>query len=297
MKFKGIITALITPFYQGHLDKKSFTRIIQNQLDEGVDGFVLNGTTGESPTLKEKEVSQIVEWAKGETAGAVPLILGIGHNNTEQAQKNIQKASQWKMDGALAVVPYYNKPSKEGLKKHFKKIAESSEIPVLLYNVPSRTQISLDISSVLELSCDKHILGIKEASGNMDFAEKLFSAPIKSNFSFLSGDDTTYLDFTAKGGEGVISVSSHFMLKTMKMYLNKVLKKELSIIKNFQKKYSPILNNLYSVSNPMMIKQVLYLKNIIRSPELRLPLCEPEDHFIQKMKESLKSAPDINESF
>ena len=171
MKFKGIITALITPFYQGELDKTSFIQLIKNQLDEGVDGFVLNGTTGESPTLKENEISQIVEWTQVEAAGAVPLILGIGHNNTEQAQKNIQKANKWKMDGALAVVPYYNKPSQEGLKKHFKKIAECSDIPVLLYNVPSRTQTSLDVKAVSELSSEKKIQGIKEASGNMEFAE------------------------------------------------------------------------------------------------------------------------------
>lgn len=289
MKFKGIITALITPFYQGELDKTSFIRLIKNQLDEGVDGFVLNGTTGESPTLKEKEVSQIVEWAKTETAGSVPLILGIGHNNTEQAQKNVQKANQWKVDGALAVVPYYNKPSQEGLKKHFKKIAEHSEIPILLYNVPSRTQISLDEDVIAELSLHKKIQGIKEASGNMNFAEKLFSFNIKSDFSFLSGDDSTYLDFAQRGGQGVISVSSHFMLKPMKIFLNRVLEKDDSALDEFQKKYNNALNCLYSVSNPVMIKQVMYLKKMIRSPELRLPLCEPENHFVQKMKQSLQT--------
>lgn len=287
MKFKGIITALITPFYQGELDKNSFIRLIKNQLDEGVDGFVLNGTTGESPTLKEEEVSQIVEWAKTETAGAVPLILGIGHNSTHQAEKNIQKANEWKMDGALAVVPYYNKPTGEGLKRHFKKIAERSEVPILLYNVPSRTQVSLDVPTVSKLCSEKQIQGIKEASGDMKFAEELFSSNIKSDFSFLSGDDNTYLDFAQRGGKGVISVSSHFMLKPMKSFLNRVLEKDATAINEFQKKYKDILNCLYSVSNPIMIKQVMYLKKVIQSPELRLPLCEPEIHLIQKMKQLL----------
>lgn len=287
MKFKGIITALITPFYQGELDKTSFTRLIKDQMDEGVDGFVLNGTTGESPTLREEEVSQIVEWAKVETAGAVPLILGIGHNNTYQAQKNIQKANKWKMNAALAVVPYYNKPTQEGLKKHFKKIAEHSEVPVLLYNVPSRTQVSLDAVTISELSLKKQILGIKEASGDMKFAEELFSENIDSDFSFLSGDDMTYLEFAKRGGQGVISVSSHFMLKQMKSFLNKVLEKDVTAISEFQKKYGDILNCLYSVSNPIMIKQVMYLKKVIQSPELRLPLCEPEKELIQKMKQTL----------
>jgi len=289
MKFKGIITALITPFYQGELDRVSFTRLIKNQMDEGVDGFVLNGTTGEAPTLREEEVSQIVEWAKVETAGAVPLILGIGHNNTEQAKKNIQKAGKWKMDGALAVVPYYNKPTQEGLKKHFKKTAEHSEVPILLYNVPSRTQISLDISTISELSAEKKIQGIKEASGDMSFAEELFSANIKSDFSFLSGDDSTYLEFAKRGGKGVISVSSHFMLKQMKNFLNKVLEKDIKAVSEFQKKYKDVLNCLYAVSNPIMIKQVMYLKKVIQSPELRLPLCEPEKDLIQKMNQLFSS--------
>jgi len=289
MKFKGIITALITPFYQGELDRVSFTRLIKNQMDEGVDGFVLNGTTGEAPTLREEEVSQIVEWAKVETAGAVPLILGIGHNNTEQAKKNIQKAGKWKMDGALAVVPYYNKPTQEGLKKHFKKTAEHSEVPVLLYNVPSRTQISLDISTISELSAEKKIQGIKEASGDMSFAEELFSANIKSDFSFLSGDDSTYLEFAKRGGKGVISVSSHFMLKQMKSFLKRVLEKDATALSEFQKKYKDVLNCLYAVSNPIMIKQVMYLKKVIQSPELRLPLCEPEKDLIQKMNQLFSS--------
>ena len=287
MKFKGIITALITPFFQGELDKASFIRLIKSQMDEGVDGFVLNGTTGESPTLREEEVSKIVEWAKVETAGAVPLILGIGHNSTYQAQKNIQKANKWKMDGALAVVPYYNKPTQEGLKRHFKKIAEHSEIPVILYNVPSRTQISLDVSTISELSSEKQILGIKEASGDMKFAEELFSSNIKSDFSFLSGDDSTYLEFAQRGGRGVISVSSHFMLKPMKVFLKRVLEKDVTALSEFQKKYKDVLNCLYAVSNPIMIKQVMHLKKVIQSPELRLPLCEPENHLIQKMKEQL----------
>ena len=288
MQFKGIITALITPFYQGELDKTSFIRLIRSQLDEGVDGFVLNGTTGESPTLTEKEVSQIVKWTQVETAGAVPLILGVGHNNTRQAVQNIQKAGQWKMDGALAVVPYYNRPSQEGLKKHFKQIAGHSKIPVLLYNVPSRTQTSLTVTAVSELSSEKQIQGIKEASGDMSFAEKLFSSNIKSGFSFLSGDDTTYLDFAQRGGRGVISVSSHFILKPMKSFLKRVLEKDTSTAHEFQKTYGDILSCLYSVSNPMMVKQVMYLKKVIRSPELRLPLCEPAHPFIQKMKKELR---------
>lgn len=285
MTFKGVITALITPFYQGEVDKKSLIQLVRQQLNDQVDGLVINGTTGESPTLSENEVFQIVDWVQQEVSGQIPLILGIGHNNTKQAVINIQKAEKLNMDGALAVVPYYNKPSQEGLKKHFQKIAHESSLPVILYNVPSRSQVGLDIATVLELSKEKKIQAIKEASGNMNYIAQLISENQSENFCFLSGDDLSFLDFLQKGGHGVVSVSSHFLLKQMKQALKNL--NTHSMI--FKKKYQDIIHLLYQVSNPMMIKQVMYFKQIIRSPELRLPLCEPEPLLCQKMKALLKS--------
>lgn len=191
MEFKGIITALITPFYQGELDKKSFVQLLQDQLLAGVDGFVINGTTGESPTLTPQEVSQLMEITMGEVSGQVPIILGIGHYNTQQALKNLNQAQKFKASACLAVTPYYNKPSQQGLLKHFKKLAHQSPLPILLYHVPSRTQVSLEIPTLVELSSQKQIVGIKEASGDMDFADQLFSQ-LPSDFRVLSGDDFSF---------------------------------------------------------------------------------------------------------
>ena len=284
MEFKGIITALITPFYQGELDKKSFVQLLQDQLLAGVDGFVINGTTGESPTLTPQEVSQLMEITMGEVSGQVPIILGIGHYNTQQALKNLNQAQKFKASACLAVTPYYNKPSQQGLLKHFKKLAHQSPLPILLYHVPSRTQVSLEIPTLVELSSQKQIVGIKEASGDMDFADQLFSQ-LPSDFRVLSGDDFSFLKLAQKGGQGVISVCSHFLLKAMKQALSNVFQNQPQ---NFEEKYFSILQTLYKVSNPMMIKQVLYLQNRIKSPELRLPLCEPENILIQELKKQLQ---------
>ncbi len=290
MKFRGIITALITPFYQGELDKKSFIQIIKNQLIEGVGGFVINGTTGESPTLAEKEVQQLVEWAQVEVSGQVPLILGVGHNSTQKTLSNLEKANQWKLDGALAVTPYYNKPSQEGLLKHFTKLAQSSQIPILLYNVPSRTQVAIEIPTLLQLTKEKTIVGVKEASGDPQFYSHLLSSDLPPDFTVTSGDDGTFLDLIQKGGHGVISVISHFMLSPMKNFLNQVTQKKEGALLDFENQYGEIIQHLFRVTNPTMIKQVMFYKKIIRSPELRLPLCEPKPKLVQQMQELLRQA-------
>ena len=288
MKFKGIITALITPFYQGEVDKKSFINLIHNQLSEGINGFVINGTTAESPTLKEKEVFDLVSWAQAEVAGKVPLILGIGHNSTQKALENLDKAAEWKMDGVLAVTPYYNKPSQEGLLKHFTKIAQASNLPVLLYNVPSRTQTKIEIPTILQLAKEEMIVGIKEASGDCDFYSQLLSSP-PSNFTITSGDDGTFLDLVEKGGHGVISVTSQFMLPAMKKFYDQVLSRKKTFL-DFQNQYGKVIEHTFKVTNPMMVKQILFHKKIIRSPELRLPLCEPPSSMVEEMMKQLASA-------
>ena len=289
MKLKGIVTALATPFFQGELDKKSFIRLVKSQLDHGVDGLVIGGTTGEAPVLEEKETARLMNWAYGEAGGKIPLVLGIGHNNTRQAVKNIKKAYSLKASAVLAVVPYYNRPSSEGLYQHFKKLSQDSPLPIYLYNVPSRTGAALDIPTLEKLAKAPAIQGIKDASGDMKFAKKLFSLPLKKNFTVTSGCDDSFLKLAEMGGRGVVSVASHFLLRPMKQYLKKALKKDSSAFVNFQKNYGPIVDLLFQTSNPMMIKQVLYLKNMIRSPELRLPLCPPPKDQINKMKKLLKN--------
>ena len=293
MKLKGVVTALVTPFFEGELDKKSFIRLVKSQLDQGADGLVIGGTTGEAPVLEEKEISQIMNWAYVEAGGKIPLVLGVGHNNTRQAIKNIKKAYALKASAVLAVVPYYNRPSAEGLYRHFKTLSQNSPLPIYLYNVPSRTGVSLDIETLKKLAKEKAVHGIKEASGDMKFAKKIFSAQIKKNFTVTSGCDDSFLKLAELGGQGVVSVASHFLLRPMKQYLKKALKKDSSAFVHFKKTYHPAVNLLFQTSNPMMIKQVLYFKNMIRSPELRLPLCPPPQDQINKMKKLLKNLQEI----
>lgn len=287
MPFKGVITALVTPFLKGEVDKKSFVRLIQQGLNQGVDGFVINGTTGESPCLTQGEVQTLCEIAQTEVSGQVPLILGIGHNNTQQACLNMQQAATLKVDGALGVVPYYNKPTQEGLIRHYKEIAKQNSLSLLLYNVPSRTSLSLEVTSILELSKVKNIVGIKEASGDLSFDKQLLSS-LTEDFLVISGDDSTFLDLVDLGGEGVISVCSHFLATPMKQALEESKNGNKEVTLKFKNNYDAIISELYKVSNPIMIKQVLYMKGWIQSPELRLPLCEPQEPLKRKMKTLLE---------
>ena len=292
MSFRGIITALATPFYQGEVDLPSFTRLIKNQLDEGVNGFVIAGTTGESPCLSQKEISLLMETAHAQVSDQVPLILGIGHNNTRQAVQNLEIAQKLKAQAVLAVVPYYNKPSQEGLYRHFKSLAEHSKLPILLYNVPGRCQVSLSAETIFRLSKESSIVGIKEASADMDFGKQLIQK-LPKDFIISSGDDSTFLQLVESGGHGVISVSSHFMLGPMKTFFKRVLNKDPSAVEEFQQKYGAVIQSLFKVSNPMMIKQVLHLKGWIRSPELRLPLCEPSEEQRLEIKKLLQEKGEL----
>lgn len=287
MKFKGIITALITPFNQGELDKDSFLNLIKQGLDQGIDGFVINGTTGEAPALRVGEVEKLLEWAKIEVGGQVPLILGVGSNSTKQTCSNIERAQKWKADGVLAVVPYYNKPTQEGLLKHYTRLDEISDLPILLYNVPARTVVGMELNTITELSKLNSIVGIKEATGDIDFGENILKS-VSEDFLVSSGDDSTFLELSQKGGRGTISVSSHFLCKSMKEAYNQVIEGDASSISKFKSKHSAIIDFLYKVSNPIMIKQALYLKKWIKSPELRLPLCEPSPDLQNEMKRLLQ---------
>ncbi|MGZ3722252.1 MAG: dihydrodipicolinate synthase family protein, partial [Bdellovibrionales bacterium] len=167
-KIAGVITALVTPFKDGAIDKKSFTRLLRRQLDEGVQGFVINGTTAESPTLTREETRELFNIAKSEVAGQVPLIVGTGTNSTAGTIEFSREVCKWQPDALLVVVPYYNRPSQRGLKEHFTQVARNSSVPIYLYDVPSRTIAGLAPETVGELSQVENIAGIKDATGNMD---------------------------------------------------------------------------------------------------------------------------------
>lgn len=273
-KFKGVMTALITPFEKGDIDYASLEKLIEMQLKNKVVGFVINGTTAESPNLSKQEKKQIFEFVKSKVPKDFPLIMGTGSNSTEETIQASKEAEKMGADALLVVVPYYNKPPQRGLLEHFKAIADSVHIPTILYNVPSRTITALELDTIKKLSEHPKIIGIKEASGNILFASDIRKACGES-FILLSGDDGTYDEFVKAGGDGVISVSSHIIPQAM-----------------HQKKateHKELIDLLFVEANPIPVKKALKLMKIIKSAECRLPLVELLDSNTQKLAKAMQN--------
>lgn len=267
-KLKGVFTALVTPFRGGKIDYVSLNKLLNQQVNAGVNGFVVNGTTGESPTLTDQEVKQVVKFVKQKFPEKT-IIIGTGTNNTLVSIEKTKFAKTLGADAALVVVPYYNKPTQNGLFRHFSVIANKSKFPIILYNVPGRTITSLSVETICKLSKNSHIVGIKEATGDISFFKKLKRSCSK-NFIFLSGDDVTYDQFLISGGDGVISVASHIIPEKMVEWTslrlsNKQIKKEFP-------KYKKLIQSMFIEANPIPVKWMLFKMGILKSPELRLPL-------------------------
>ena len=280
-KFGGVATALITPFLRGEVDYPSLKKLLKFQLEKGIQGFVVNGTTAESPTLTPEERKKIFKFVQSEASGQVPVIMGTGTNSTDETILRTKEASELGAAAALVVVPYYNRPPQQGLYLHFKKIAETSNIPVILYNVPSRTVAKLELETILKLAKVENIVGIKEATGDIHFAGKI-RAGVEKEFTLLSGDDGSYSHFLNAGGDGIISVGSHIFPKEFVALQSREagsdVKFESSLV---------TINNLYLEPNPIPVKMALYLMGIISSPELRLPLTVMSEELVPKLKSSM----------
>lgn len=272
-KFAGVTTALITPFKNGKIDEESFLRLVKAQVHAGIQGFVINGTTAESPTLKASEVKLLFKMAKQNTPKGFPLIVGTGSNSTEQTVQNSKAAEKMGADAILVVVPYYNKPPQAGLLAHFKEVADSVEIPTILYNVPSRTITSLEVETIHKLAAHPKIIGIKEASGNIATARKIRQV-CGEDFLLLTGDDGTYDEFMKACGDGVISVASHVIPKAM-----------LQVV---SQDYAELIHLLFAESNPIPVKAALKELGLISSAEVRLPLVECSAGLVEKMRKELK---------
>ncbi|MCB0391148.1 MAG: 4-hydroxy-tetrahydrodipicolinate synthase [Bdellovibrionales bacterium] len=284
--FEGIFTALVTPFKNQKVDLVSLKKLVEWQLSNGVDGFVINGTTAESPTLKDAEVIEIWSQVKQWVPTGFPLILGTGTNSTESTIQKTLQAKDLGASGALVVVPYYNKPPQEGLRQHYLKVAEAAgDFPILLYNVPGRTIVSLSAETIANLSKHENIVGIKEASGDMDLAEKILNL-CDNDFVLTSGDDSSCIDQMTRGGKGVISVASHIIPTELKEISLKAREGNKEAIIEY-KKYDT-LNRLLGIEpNPIPVKMALYLMGIIDSPELRLPLIKMSEENSVKLKNNL----------
>lgn len=283
-KFNKIFTALVTPFENGQIDFKSLGKLLEFQQKNGITGFVINGTTAESPTLEIEEVERLFKFIKNNTSSGTTLVVGSGTNSTSTTLKLTMMGRDWGADAALVVVPYYNKPPQRGLVSHFTKVARETNFPIILYNVPGRTITSLSIESIVELSKVPNIIGIKEATGNIEFAKEI-RMKCGSDFLLLSGDDPSFLDFVKAGGDGTISVASHILPKLFVEVLQKPNEKAEAF--NSKKK---IMEELFVEANPIPVKKALQFMGILNSAELRLPLVEMERGLAQSMKAELSKS-------
>ncbi len=285
MDFSGISTALVTPFAKGQLDKASFLKLLNFQTQEGIRQFVLVSTTGESPTLEEKEIAQLCQWFKKfeeENHMALKLILPSGSYSTKISIENTKKAQDLGASALLVVTPYYNRPSQKGLILHYEKIAQQSSLPIILYNVPSRTACSLSVGSIKHLSQIENIIGIKEATGDMEFLKEIQKNTPK-NFLLLSGDDLTCAHFFNLGGMGAISAAANILAKE----LIELFKSPPAHRPPLFEKLKPLLQELFKESNPVGPKQALWEMGILSSSELRLPMLSIKNPLLSPLLKQL----------
>lgn len=284
--FKGTFTALVTPFKNDKIDTVSLDRLLREQLDGGVDGFVVNGTTAESPALSTAEVAELFRHVRSFCGDKVPLIVGTGSNSTAKTVADTKAAQEMGADAVLVVVPYYNKPPQRGLFEHFKAAATAVSIPTILYNVPGRTITSLSVETIRDLAKVPGVIGIKEASGNTDFAREIIDACGK-NFVMLSGDDGSYVEFLAAGGHGVISVATHVIPRQMVQWRKWVAEGQPDKARADIAKYSDLINLLFVEANPIPVKKALAIMGILDSASLRLPLMELTSEHSEKLKSEM----------
>lgn len=269
--FTGVCTALITPFKNGEIDYPSLKRLIEFQIEQGVDALLVNGTTGESATLSECEKRELISFAVREVGGRVPLIAGTGSNSTQKSIHLSQFACDVGADAILVVTPYYNKASNEGLIEHYETIANEVNIPMIIYNVPSRTGVNIPISVYDTLANHKNIVAVKEANPSIsDFAK--LSQKCSDRFALYSGNDDLILPTLALGGDGVISVLSNILPKETteicKLWFASKIKEATAL----QLKLLPLINAIFREINPIPIKTLMSHKGFCEE-EYRLPLC------------------------
>ena len=282
-----LLTAMVTPFDEnGDVDYEQAKKLALALLDSGSDGLVIVGTTGESPTLIRDEEIRLFTEIKSAVGDRGSVIAGTGSNSTTEAITTTKAAEQVGVDACLLVVPYYNKPMQEGLYQHFRAVAESTSLPCILYNVPARTVTSLAVDTVIKLSQLDNIIGIKEASGNLDQVSRIISDTMEG-FLVYSGNDNDTLPILSLGGYGVISVASHLVGNQMQEMMRCALDGNTEKAAQIHRDLLPLFNAMFVVSNPIPIK---YALNHIgfRVGQPRMPLCEPDEKSAAQIEATLK---------
>ena len=290
--FKGSIVALITPFLNDKLDEDNYIRLIHHHIDSGTNGIVPAGTTGESPTLSHDEHRKVIELAINECNGKIPVIAGTGSNSTAEAIELSKHAEKAGSDGLLIVTPYYNKPTQEGLFQHYKKINDNVGIPIIIYNIPSRSVIDMSVETMSRLFELKNIVGVKDATGDLKRVDQQLKAMGKE-FTQLTGEDDNALEFNKKGGVGCISVTANVAAKLCAEFQSATLDKENDKMKSKAKEInnllSPLHKALFIESNPSPVKYAASLLNL-SNDDVRLPLAKLMDKTKIEVKKALEFA-------
>lgn len=286
-RIQGAITAIVTPMRDGRVDEESLVNLINFQIDNGIHGLVPCGTTGESATLSFAEHKRVIELTVKTVAGRVPVIAGTGANNTIEAIELTESAKESGADAVLSVVPYYNKPSQEGLYQHFKAITEAVDIPVVLYNVPGRTVTNMAPATVARLAALPNVIGIKEACGCLNQISEIIRICPK-DFIVLSGDDFTSMPTVLIGGKGVISVTSNVAPKAMSELMEASLRGDLIKAKEIHYKLFALMGTMFCYPSPAPAKKAVHLIGKIASPELRLPMTEMDEPSLNKLTAEMK---------
>ena len=288
---KGSVIALITPFKNNgkEVDYESLGKLIDYQIENGTDAVLVCGTTGESPTLTYDEHRNVIKFAVEHAKGRIPIIAGTGANSLHEALELTAFAKEVGADAALVVVPYYNKPSQEGLYRHFKTLAKEVNIPIIVYNIPGRTCREIEVSTLARLREEcPNIVGSKESVGNMDRISEL-KRTLGEDFIVLSGDDSLTLPMMALGADGVISVANHILPREVKEMVDAALKGDFKKARELHYRLFPLFKALFMDTNPIPVKTAAWMLGLIEEKSFRLPLCEMMPEKESQLREILKS--------
>ncbi len=285
--FKGSIVAIVTPFKNNKIDEKTLSELIEFQIKNGTSGIVPCGTTGESATLSFEEHDRVIEIAIKQANKRVPVIAGTGSNSTDEAIMLTKHAAKSGADASLQVSPYYNRPTQKGLYEHFKAVADSVAIPIILYNIASRTGVNIEPETMAKLANDcKNIVAVKEASGNLDQMSRVkFLCP--KEFELISGDDSLTLPVLSIGGTGIISVVANIIPKDVADLVKAFEKGDIKKAQELHYKMLPLIKNMFIETNPIPVKTAMGLLGLCE-PDLRLPMCSMLPENLEKLKKALK---------
>ncbi len=284
MKFQGAMTALATPFKNNKVDEKTLAKLVVLQIQAGIDGLVPVGTTGESPTLSHEEHERVIKVTIEAANKKVPVIAGTGSNSTDEAISLTRFAKKAGANAALIVTPYYNKPTQEGLFRHYEAIAKAVDIPIILYNIPGRSVINLAPETVVRLSKISNIVGIKEATGSMDQASHILSL---CDITVLSGDDSLTLPLMALGAKGVISVASNIVPGAVSSLVDEFIAGNLNKAQALHHQLFSLCRALFVETNPIPVKRAMKLLGLCED-EVRLPLCAMQPQNEKVLVQALK---------